>query len=341
MDSQNSALIYPEVLFDVIRVLEDKYPVGPSFVNSLSTLIEAVVIHDRIFLHSNYDLSANSPWQTFHATELAATLKREGILVEPTGDEFEEWLSSVGCDQDEYIKFLTNDAWIPTGFLADRPEDEEMNYRAFADIATYAPEVFSKDTLVEGPNDTVINLSALPLLKHGFTAQDLIRIEGYNRAIGASQTLSRSLGLHFYSIFQSTPHQIGSIKAANLKARSLFEELQTRILVMVDDNGSVGDDQFRRIDIPPLCQIVLEKCKGSRRALWDELLDLRERHKSLRAFLGAYESRWNLAETKGERRSLKAELNQAFENLAKHRNVPKHSIVVPNLGHCKGSKESA
>jgi hypothetical protein len=45
MQTVNSAILKEEVIFEVLRVLDRGYPVGPSFVESLSSLVEAVVIH--------------------------------------------------------------------------------------------------------------------------------------------------------------------------------------------------------------------------------------------------------------------------------------------------------
>jgi hypothetical protein len=317
VDATNSALIYPEMFLDVWRVLEDGYPVGPSFVNSLSTLVEAVVIHDRLFLQSNFDRKVDSPWRSFEASNLARMLRREGILVEPSDDELERWLS--GADGDyNYVDFLTDSSWTPVGFLTQKSEAEELSYRIFSAISTYAPEAFTLEELVDdSEGGTGVDPKALPLLAVGFTVKDLIDIEGRNRKMQCYQRLSRCLGLHLYTLFQCAPHQLGAIGTANAKARAVFEQFQTKSLAILDTDDAVGDGAFRRIDIPPLCQIVLERCKGSRSAFLGELLSLRERHRNLRKYLGTYEKAWNAATTKEEARRLKAELNQAFENLAK------------------------
>ena len=49
MEFTNTALVHEEVLLDVLLVLEHGWPAGPSFLHSLRTLTEAVVIHAEVY----------------------------------------------------------------------------------------------------------------------------------------------------------------------------------------------------------------------------------------------------------------------------------------------------
>ena len=49
LDFSNCALIQDETLFTICQVIEHGWPAGPIFLNALSTLTEAIVIHDRVY----------------------------------------------------------------------------------------------------------------------------------------------------------------------------------------------------------------------------------------------------------------------------------------------------
>ena len=51
MDTSNTALIQDEVLINVSNVIEKGWPAGPSFLNSLGSLIEAAAIHDKVYFN--------------------------------------------------------------------------------------------------------------------------------------------------------------------------------------------------------------------------------------------------------------------------------------------------
>lgn len=322
VNTRNSALIQPEILFEVARVFEGSYPAGPSFLNALGNLVEAIVIHEHIYLYGNKEGldedDPDSPWPAFYASRLVTELSRAGILIEPTFQEFSQHLTAVGSEYD-FIEFIEDFAWVPTSFVVSEPSFEEGSYRESIDLVRHAAGIFAEETLVKDdiPDSPKISVSALPLIPLGFTKNDLIRLEGRNRMMRGYYNLSKNLGVHLYSLFQSVPHQLGAVRNGNSRARLLFERIQNKALALLETEDLVGDETYTRVSIPPLLQIVLAKCLGSQSSFASELLELRHRHRQLRSYLSSYEEAWQAASTREEARKLNAELATAFESLGK------------------------
>jgi hypothetical protein len=325
MQIVNSAIVTEDVIFEVLRVLERGYPVGPSFVESLSSLVEAVVIHDKVYRKSFEELVDKSkdeanPQHWYSSSPLIKMLTKELLLEQTNAFEIEAILDAK--QSYNYTDFLTDWAWSPSSTLSITPESEMNFYGAMIDTANCAPHAFEMETLVETGDDRPV-LGVLPLLAKGFTKEDLLYLESLNRAERAYEELSRGLNLNLYTPFKTTASRVGMIRSKNQQTRHLFKKIQDKAVKMLEPESEFIENDFSRIRIAPLCQIVLRNCKGSASALGDELLSLREKHKGLRKFLTEFEKREATITTREESRQLRADLQYAFENLAKFETTEK------------------
>jgi len=133
-DLSNTGLLQDEVLLTIVRGLDEGLPIGPSFVHSLATLIESLVVHDKVF----YDLrtvARGAPEDSSRTIEdvlenssfVKALVKHRVLAPFPSAEDTEELLSELGVDY-TYGDFLTDLLWTPYSFYAD-PSAESARYR--------------------------------------------------------------------------------------------------------------------------------------------------------------------------------------------------------------------
>jgi len=254
----NSGWLLPEVLFDVWRVAEARYPAGPSFLSSLATLTEAVILHERLYLFGHRDslhtLNSNSPWHQLYASPLVQSLFNAGIIVELSANGAEELLSQAGSHYD-FADFLSDHAWVPKGFSTSDPESEGTAYQAWSDILRHDPDLLRMETLVEDDASVpTVVAKALPLLGLHFTTDDLINIEGVNRGARGNKRLSNELGLHYCGPLMSVAHQL-----------RLTQDLAR------------SSSEIEKVIVPPFWYPLLKTCaRGD--DLFADLMDLRVRY---------------------------------------------------------------
>jgi hypothetical protein len=131
--------------------------------------------------------------------------------------------------------------------------------------------------------------------------------------------------MNMYPTFVALPHQLGAVRSSNRKARELYESIIENILAM--DDELVGKENYRRISIPPLLSIVLEKCKDKATAIGIEICELRNRHKVFRKYLTGYEKEWKLAKTRSDRLKLSQDFDNAWQELTKRYEAPPTRII--------------
>jgi hypothetical protein len=316
----NCALLYEEVLLDICLVTDGGMPAGPAFLYSLASLIEAAIIHEITFVDARSFEAPSGVWAMVRDSELVQGLMRNGILRPlPAPEAIDADLESRGIDY-SYWDFVSDAVFELRTFSVANPREELSRYRELASVLRTTPQVFTDDDLIDPSIDedsltdptliVVKNAHALRLLSMGFTVRDLLIMGGFNhRAYGFSQ-LANHLQLQLCPAFTAIPHYIGAVTVTNNKTRSLYEKVVDKATEF--DEQLRGGARFSRIPIPPLCQIVLSGCKGSGRALLDEILELRHRQMQFRGYITQFERDWGGARTRDDERRLLNEFDLAL-----------------------------
>lgn len=336
----NTALIHEEVLLDVFGVLEDGWPVSPSFLQSMGTLAEAVVIHDQVFFDPmRWTLSQDTRGNTVHGflrqSAFVQELLQQGALtVPPVQDEIDVWLTSKGTEY-RFVNFMIGYRWGSAGaFVTGNVEGETIRYRNLLDLVKNAPAALAAQDLIGRPRLgglEIPNLSAFLAMRLGFSPDDLLLIEGWNRRAAAYVELSGHLGIHLYPVYGALPHQLGAVGAHHFEVRNIYESVVER--VEADDKlMPVAESTFSRIPIPPFARIAMARCKGDPAALGHELLTLRERHRKFRGYLTDLDRRWNEAKTYDDISKLRREVKGAWETLLDKEDQPQASKANRILG---------
>jgi hypothetical protein len=339
MEFSNTAVVYEEVLLDIVSVLEWGWPAGPYFLHSLGSLVEALVIHEHVFLdpanyHTRTDLRAGNVTSTLFGSDFCQQLlKAKALETFPAHSLVDKQLKGFGRDY-EMLNFVMDSTWSLATFSLAEPGREQSNLETLRDLSE-VPEVFSGDYLIDTSLSTLgfVQLESPALLgalvKYGFSAADLKHVDGLNHRAKAFLDLSRNLGMNIYPPFAALPHQFGAVRASNTKARRVYEDLAGRIearLVAAEDHP-VGGDSYSRVPVAPLTQIVLASAKDSPRAFAEEICELRQKHREFRGYLTDFERAWTSAVTKQERIRLTNEMENAWKSLVERIERPSTRIV--------------
>ena len=342
-DLSNTGLLQDEVLLTIVRGLDEGLPIGPSFVHSLATLIESLVVHDKVF----YDLrtvARGAPEDSSRTIEdvlenssfVKALVKHRVLAPFPSAEDTEELLSELGVDY-TYGDFLTDLLWTPYSFYAD-PSAESARYRMMLDLVAKAPQLLRPRQIIpildgaEREKHTAAGLIGEEELESpirfdlgrnvGLSPRELLFLEGLNFRSRAYMNIARILGMHMYPAFPALPHQIGAIQNGNIKGRQIYDKVmqQLRKEAEIEDCITASEPDFWRISLPPVAQMALKNCKGSVQALVPEILEIRQRDRTFRNYLTTYERTWNAANTRQERNQLAHDFNNAWKvMLAKER----------------------
>jgi hypothetical protein len=329
MNWYNSALIQDEILVHISRVIDYGDPAGPAFLNSIGTLVEAIVLHENVYFDpargSQVRRSDNrtpdgreTVASIIYGSSFVQHLIRDGVLKPlPGHEDLNTYLESKGANYN-YWEFISDLMWRLMSFASTDPEEQRRLYVSQAFLMDKFPKIFHSKDLIDdfepGDEPEFLEVSAQVLYRSGVPIENLLQWEGWNHIGSAYADLARSLGLHLYLVDLALPNQLGAIRQINLKAREIYEVIKSKLDEVDDEN--IGTSDFQSLQIPPLFQIVLANCKDSRNALAEEVFNLRYRHRKFRHYLTNYEAEWDTAKTRNDRFRLKREFENAWKTLA-------------------------
>lgn len=334
VDAPNSSLFQDDLLMQVVQPLDMEYPMGPSFVHALSTLIEGVVLHDINYFDplATFDSGGSGVQGYIRQSSLIHDLKSGGALhLLPSALDVDLRFEQLGIDY-EMIDLVREIIWTSEGTSFTKPASEARYVRVMTELLLAFPTLFSSQDILD-ENDRPITPEAEMLINMGMDIENLIHIEGQNHRISALQTFCKPLRINLYTNHASLPNHLGMIKHSNSLSRRLYEQM-TRELGELDDDSVEGDD-FSAIEMPELSRLVLRNCRGDISALSSEILAIRYKHRDLRSFLTSYEEAWRTASTKRERSKLQNDFNNAWEALVKQHRQPRDRIVYKLWGILK------
>ena len=333
----NTALIHDEVLMEIIKVVEGDWPAGPAFVYALGSLVEAAVIHDRVFYDPMHQTQRNDPQprrtiaDVLNNSQLVQQLVSAKVLtLLPKREQLDSHLEASGSNY-RSDSFLIDFYYGLESFSAETPEGAVNDFEVLTDLLARAPRILLTDTLIQDEagdeNGGFVSLTAEGLAAYalGFTREDMIRIESFMRRARGYLELTQSLEIDFYPVLSALPYQVGAIKCYQSKARQLYQSIVDRSTSL--DEESRDEDNFSRVPIPPLAQIVIANAKDSISALVTELLALRERHRSFRDYLTAYERNWDSAVTRADRIKLRRDFDNAWSAFVAKLERPSTRII--------------
>jgi hypothetical protein len=335
MKFTNTAIVYDELLMDIVSVLEYGWPAGPMFFHSLGSLIEAVVIHETVYFDPiNYfgrrDLRGDDITSKLLASEfIQELLKAKALVPFPNWDNVEPYLAGIANDY-QAGEFLADNIWDLSTFSVAEPGREKNELEIHLDLSNI-PNVFSGEYLVEGSGELVRleDPSLLrALLQYHFTVDDLRHVDSLNRRAKSYLDLGRNAGINVYPPLLALPHQVGAVKASNGRARHLYDDLSEKIsskLAATEDE--VGKDAYARVLIPPLSQIILLKSKDSMKSLAVEICELRHSNRNFRQYLTNFEDLWTNAKTKQERLKMLVDYENAWKALVEKIDNPSTRII--------------
>jgi hypothetical protein len=336
LDLVNAALVHDEVLLDVSRVLDGDWPVGPSFLHSLGTLAEALVIHNQVFFGPRWSTDEEDSGRNTIAVQLQQSnfvreLSREGGLTLAPAEQIDAVLVSK-CTGYRLANFVMDASWVGLSFASATPEGEANDYRNLVDLVKGAPAALATKDLITMSRPGVLAGDASVFLATvlGFNEDDLRIIEGLNHRAAAYVDLTRHLGIDLYPVYSALPHQLGAVGAHHLEVRRIYDTVEN--YVVRDDQTTVGESGFSRVPIPPIAQIAMARCKGDPAALGQELLALRERHQKFRRYLTEFDRQWNEAETRRDRSRLARDFTGSWDTLLAKENRPHASRARRIIG---------
>ncbi|MFL6352363.1 MAG: hypothetical protein ACJ74Z_11015 [Bryobacteraceae bacterium] len=324
----NQALIQDETLLAICMVLENGWPAGPCFQHALNTLIETVVLHEKVYFdvrreYGRSDLRKATVGALLKESSFVRLLVDEKVVCElPCDEDLDALLVAQTRDYD-HVDFLTDVAYSDQSFAYASPEAEANRLMMYLDVVNTSVELLKPQTLVAGPYPDSDDIEVyeggkeffLTLLGRqiGLSDEDLIFIEGLNRRAKGFLDLARHAGLHLQPFYLALPHQLGAIHSNNAVALRLWQQLNDRFNTL--EFESAEETNFRRQPIPLLSEVLLGRCKDSQHAIGLELLNLRHDHTTFRNYLTEYELRWNAATSKRERTRMRNDFDQALEKL--------------------------
>jgi hypothetical protein len=327
VDFANSALIQAEALLSVYRLVEHGLPVGPASLNSLCSLIESAVIHDVVYYQPRLGFRCSTrdgeAWlfDVLQDSSLVKLLEQSGVLRSVPEARLDEYLSRQGRDY-RFAGLIKDFHWAGTSFYIE-PGGEKQRYRALLDLVRRTPLwlqpllIVPEDAWDGPPVDGECKLISANIKARlmGFSPSDLDLIQGLNLLAYAYFDLARNTGMNLVPFFAALPHHIGAIRRNNQVALALYHKITRELEKQDSEVEAAHGPHFRRVPIPPLCQLVLRNCKDSPQALGPEILNLRHRHRSFRQYLTGYERAWNSAKTRSERMKLQNDFNNAWQGL--------------------------
>jgi hypothetical protein len=344
IEFSNCALIQDETLLTICLVLEGGWPAGPTFLHALNTLIEAVVVHEKVYFDPLHQLerandSPNSVPSILRKSGFVGLLMQEGALRKfPNESEVNEYLLARGREY-SYTNFVVEAYWSVDSFAYGEPADEANRIGIYLDLVSKAARLLEPREITpfmkfRDPVQGEVSLMEPDALKAQMLANridlgqgDLKIIEGLNFRTKALLDLTLNTGLHLHPFYLALPHQIGAIRSHNSQALKLIRSIQDKVGSMDGSPQELGQSSFTRSPIPALTEVVLSRCKDSPKAIALEVLELRAAHRDFRDYLTKYEQKWNHAQTKRERWKLEREFEDAIKLTFEREARPSNRLI--------------
>ena len=182
MKFTNTAIVYDELLMDIVSVLEYGWPAGPTFFHSLGSLIEAAVIHETVFFDPiNYfgrpDLSGDDITSKLLASEFIQELLKEKALVPfPNWNDVEPYLASIGNDYQAGEFLADNTMGFIHVSLSRSLIEKKMKWKSISKILVCSQMSSVGDTLskAEAMNQAGRPSSSARFVLYHFTVYDAL-----------------------------------------------------------------------------------------------------------------------------------------------------------------------
>jgi len=364
VDFANCGYLYEETLTDITTVVEGGWPAGPSFFHSLGSLVEAVIIHEHVYFdalnYSRHPRSGEDITSHILQSEFAKHLIADSAIEPfPVAEEVNKHLEAIGKEY-SVMDFWEGSVWDPTATFTIAIPGRELNALQIALDLTQVPDVLSGHYLIDSPEYPALGGPVTGILENssravlylldkssgkptaienagvmravselGFSPADIRHIDALNHRARAHVDLGRELGINIYPPLRALSHQFGGVRASNTEARRLYDDLESKFRqkLSVTEDTEVGSERYARVSIPPLVQIVLQKCGDNPRALGVEICHLRHSHREFRNYLTGFERAWKSATTRQERLKLRSEFGNAWETLSKGIDQPSTRLL--------------
>ncbi len=297
MYTDNCAILTPDVLTDAAWLLDSRQTATPVEFHAVNSLVEAVVFHEKLYL---YDLPTNyTPSSLYNHL-----LKEEVIHSEHAAKIFETELKS--RQMEEVANDVLLDRTYGNNIVGYHPDD---GVGILSSLAEYEKNLgFARmSQLHDGAKDLVLFFAnAL-----GFTRDDVILIDDTYRRARAFAACASGLNLEMYTGVVTRTFVLGFLSARRRGSLGLYEQMKKEL----DDVVDTDLPSWRRIEIPPLTQILLRNCKDSPDALPGELLKLRHDLWKFRKALTEQAEALRTAKSRGEKRKVRRETEKAWDAL--------------------------
>ncbi|MEO1236598.1 MAG: hypothetical protein AAFX76_07400 [Planctomycetota bacterium] len=343
-----------EVLFNLVQVLEDDWPAGPSFLHALTALIESAVIHERIYRDPIYAFTDNqivpgrvSAASRVDQSQLLLDLKASGLfLPSPAMADLNLALAQAKfLSPYDAVDFMGDVVYTPVGFSFADPRGEisairvrqelvanpmMIRCREFFTLKYEDPETYAQwlkiglasSEDVDGPDRSIVQKM---MADFRMTEDDMITLSSFNRRAQAYLELSRRLNLNPVMPYLANVHLIGGVGLINSKARVILDKINAKFDSMEAMDGSQGN--FSYLNVPPLTRTVLQRCKDSRSLLINEIVNIRKEHSALRKSLTEFDQNWMEAQTIADRQRLKSSFDNALTRIEEKVVKPKKRIL--------------
>jgi len=321
----NNALLQDEVLIELVLSLRGGKPAGPDAFHALNNFIECCIIHNEVWVDPVESLFGDGGGLSSEilGDPFIQSLLSEGVLKNcPSHDEVDGYLKSLGSEYD-CLDFITDLRWHMRAMCALNSEDEARYFQDKTRFLNQCPKIFERAELIDS-SDRASCPEAAWALGNGFTEDDLVTLEGWNRSAGALTRFTSYLDLNLYVVPSAVPHQIGGVSVRNRVAREAYE----RIVLEFDQvlEPDIGKTEFTMGKFPALSAIVLAEANGNIEALAASIIRNRKKYSELRAYLSEVGAMWGKAQTKIDRISLQSQLDNAVKSLSLEVNAQKDRV---------------
>lgn len=297
MQTDNCAILMPDVLADVAWLFDSRPSATPAEFHALNSLVEAVIFHETLYL---YDLPTN-----YTPSKLYSHLVEEEIIHPVHSPKiFETELKSRGME-DLALDVLTDRVYgsANIGYAAD------SGAATLSSLVEYEKHLgFARMSRIRVQSKEMALFFAKVL---EFTPEDAIAVDDTYRRVRAFAACASELNLAMYTGIVSRPFVLGFLSDRRRGCWDLYEKMREEL----DDVEDTDLPSWRRIEIPPLTQILLRNCRDSPDALANELTQLRHRLRKFRKTLTEQVEALKSAKSRGEKRKVRRETEKAWAAL--------------------------
>ena len=309
----NTAIITDMALIEAMAFIEDGV-VTPSTLFAMNNLVQAVVLHDSVFL-GMAGLVGAGYGQSCQVAELLGS-EISGV---PSVGQFHE-----DIDQEVYPQILH---WVaserPIASLSVTAELDHLSVVLDYLRARKISDITDKDSLTQAfgvkkafgtPSAVIANQQLFEsfeaeIAKKGGTSispNDLLALRDLAWSAAAGYTLSRILHFNIYHSLLERPFYASELtepKGPLKLVSKAMEEL------------SIENAYFDEIAVPPFLGLILSSRNFEPRFFWKMLLDARHKYRRLRKSVKEFHEAWHGAATVREQRDLLLIHNRAWKAL--------------------------